>query len=142
MRKPAAGRDSRAPGGDDVETFVAARAHPLTPVLQALRAIVRAAVPAFVEGIKWNAPSYRVPPTEDVLTFNLGAPDRVRLILHRGAKAAAKRTSGRLLAEDGGLLEWAANDRAIATFRTLADVKAGKAALTKLVRAWVRAIAR
>lgn len=63
------------------------------------------------------------------------------VIFHRGAKRKDKRGKGRLLADDGGLLEWAADDRAIATFRSMAEIEAAKGKLAKVVKAWV-ALAR
>lgn len=130
MPKPAA----------DLATFLAACKHPLRAELDALRAIVAKAAPTLVEGVKWNAPSYRVPDGDDCLTFNLGAKDRVRLIFHHGAKVKDTRGKGRLLADDQGLLEWAADDRAIASFTSLAEVAAAKTKLAKVVKAWVAAV--
>jgi hypothetical protein len=124
----------------DVATFLAACTHPLRAELDALRAIVGKAAPQLVEGVKWNAPSWRLPDGDDCLTCNLSAKDRVRLIFHRGAKAKDAHGKGRLLADDQGLLEWAADDRAIATFRSLAEIEAAKARLAKLVKAWLAAV--
>jgi uncharacterized protein YdeI (YjbR/CyaY-like superfamily) len=126
---------------DDVATFFARCTHPLRAELDALRAIVARAAPELVEGVKWNAPSYRLADGDDCLTFNLSAKDRVRLIFHRGAKAKDARGGGRLLADDGGLLEWPAPDRAVATFRSMAEVKAARVALAQVVRAWLAAVA-
>lgn len=122
----------------DADAFVAACGHPLTAELDALRAIVRKAAPGAVEGIKWNAPSYAVD-GDDRLTFQLAAKDRIRLVFHTGAKDRSTHTGRRVLADDGGLLEWAADNRAIATFRSMADVRAARVALAKLVRAWLAA---
>lgn len=124
----------------DLATFLAACKHPLRAELDALRAILAKAAPSLVEGVKWNAPSYRVPDGDDCLTFNLGRKDRVRLIFHRGAKVKDTRGKGRLLADDQGLLEWAADDRAIASFTSLAEVAAAKTKLAKVVKAWVAAV--
>ena len=121
----------------DVDAFVAACGHPLTAVLDAVRTIVRHAAPQAVEGIKWNAPSFAIG-GDDRITCNLSARDRVRLVFHCGAKKRAT-GSGRVLAADEGLLEWAADDRGIATFRSVAEVAAAKAALVRLVRAWLTA---
>jgi hypothetical protein len=125
----------------DVDPFLAACTHPLVAELVALRAIVGRAAPELVEGVKWNAPSYRLPGGDDVLTFNLSAPDRVRLIFHRGARTAPRaRASAGPLADDGGLLAWPAPDRAVATFRDLAAVRAAGRRLAASVRAWLTAV--
>ncbi len=125
----------------EVAAFLAKCRHALLPELNALRAIVAAADARLVEGIKWNAPSFRLDDAaDDCLTFNLGAKDAVRLIFHCGAKAKHGKGKGRLLAADGGLLDWAADDRAIATFRSAAEVTTAKVALRKVVRAWLAAV--
>lgn len=134
-------KPSKPAPASDVATFLAKCRHALRPELDALRAIVAGADARLVEGIKWNAPSFRLDgAADDCLTFNLGAKDAVRLIFHRGAKAKDGKGAGRLLAADGGLLEWAADDRAIATFHSMAEVAKAKAALRKVVRAWLAAV--
>lgn len=131
-RKPAAAAD--------VAAFLAACTHPLRAELDELRAIVAKAAPGLVEGVKWNAPSYRTAGGDDCITFNLSAKDRVRLIFHRGAKVKDGKGKERLIADDQGLLEWPAADRAIATFRSGAEIAAAKAKLTKVVKAWLAAL--
>lgn len=137
---PMAKRPSSAPRGDELAAFLAACRHALRRELDALRAIVAAAAPKLVEGVKWNAPSFRLPDGDDCLTFNLSAKDSVRLIFHRGAKKKDGKGKGRLVDADAEWLEWAAADRAIATFRSAAAVKAAKAELAKLVVAWLAAV--
>ena len=131
----------RTATGEDVTAFLARCEHPLRDELDALRAIVARAAPALIEGVKWSAPSYRLGEDgEHCVTFNLAAKDRVRLVFHRGASVKSARGGPRLLADDGGLLEWPAPDRAIATFRSLAEVQAGRAALARVVEAWAAAV--
>lgn len=132
-------RAKAAKSGDAVSRWLAGCRHPLRPVLDALRAVVVAAEPRLVEGVKWNAPSYAVGGGDDRITFNLSAPDRVRLIFHCGVKQRAAK--GRAPVADRGLLEWAADDRGIATYRSLAEVQAAETALGELVRAWLAATA-
>ena len=64
--------------------------------------------------------------------------DRLQLILHRGAKTRDDVADFRF-DDDSGLLEWLAPDRAIVTFRDLADVDARQAAVVALVNRWVTA---
>ncbi len=125
-------------GKAGADEFMAELEHPLKPVVEALRKVVRATDPSLVEGIKWNAPSYAVA-GDDRLTFNLHAKDKVRLIFHRGAKAKDTKGKGRLIEDPSGLLEWASDARAIANFTSLAEVKANKSALQGLIRAWLAA---
>lgn len=121
---------------DTVTRWLASCRHALRVELDTLRELVVAAEPRLVEGIKWNAPSYAFD-GDDRLTFNLSAKDRVRLIFHCGVKKRA--TKGRVPVDDRGLLEWAADDRGIATFRSAAEVAAAKQSLPQLVRDWLAA---
>jgi len=45
----------------------------------------------------------------------------------------------KLVKDDSGLLVWKANDRAVATFKSMTDIANNKAALAKLVQGWIRA---
>lgn len=136
--KPTAVKTRRAPAADAI---LAEHAHPLADVIEPLRALILAVDPEIVEGVKWNAPSY-AHAGADRFTFNLRAPAEVRLILHCGAKKRGGK--GRLLGDtfglvESGVLEWADDERAIVRFASAADVQQAKAALTKLLRAWLAA---
>ena len=135
-RAPAVAATAAKTSADAVTRWLASCRHALRGELDTLRALVVAAEPRLVEGVKWNAPSYAFA-GDDRLTFNLSAKDRVRLIFHCGVQKRA--TTGRLPVDDCGLLEWAADDRGIATFRSAAEVAAAKKALTQLVRDWLAA---
>jgi len=108
--------------------------HPLKKEIEAVRQIILGASPKIREGIKWNAPSFRT--TEYFATFNLRA-DRVWLILHLGAKVRDNTTSLKI-ADPAGLLEWLAKDRCVVKFSDAKDVKAKRAALAAVIRAWIR----
>lgn len=138
--RPAAARGQAVstPNPAAVARWLASCSHPLRDVLEALRAVVVVAEPRLVEGIKWNAPSYAFA-GDDRITCNLSAPDRVRLIFHCGVRKRA--TNGRVPVADRGLLEWAGDDRGIATFRSLAEVEAAEQALGELLREWLAATA-
>lgn len=112
--------------------------HPFKDVIDSLRSIILKANVNLREGIKWNAPSYSFA-GEDRITFNLRAKDEVRLIFHCGAKVKDGRGKGRLIDDTSGLLRWASDDRAIASFSSLAQVKKCKVALTKSINAWLDA---
>jgi hypothetical protein len=132
-------KPGRPAAGGDVDAFMAACRHPLLPVLAALRAAIRAAAPQLQEGIKWNAPSFALG-GDDRITTNLSAKDRVRVVFHCGAQKRAA-GAGRVEVADGGLLEWAAPDRGIATFRSVEEVALARQALAGLVRDWIAATA-
>ena len=91
--------------------------HPLKPGIEQLRAAILASNDQITEHVKWNAPSFCYDGV-DRATFRLQPGDRCQLILHRGAKVRAP-------------------DRAVVTFRDLADVDARQAAVVDLVNRWM-----
>ena len=105
----AARKRSAAPGQRGRQTdpaiaaYLHALKHPRKPEQEALRLIILGASPAIREGIKWNSPSFRT--TEWFATINVHAQDRVRLILHLGAKVKDNATKGMRIADPQGLLE-------------------------------------
>lgn len=120
----------------DVIAFLAELEHPLKAELESLREIILGASPDIREGIKWNAPSFRT--TEYFATFNLRTKDRLRLILHTGAKVKESATTGLKIADPAGLLEWLAKDRCLVTFSDAKDIQAKKPALEALLREWIQ----
>jgi hypothetical protein len=109
--------------------------HPLQPVIEALRLVILAADDRIKEGVKWNAPSFYT--TEHFATFYLRAPDKVLLILHLGAKPRPGVAVRSAVGESSVPLEWRGATRAIAAFRSVADVQRHTAAFTQLVRLWI-----
>jgi hypothetical protein len=134
-KKTATKKSAAAPSA---EAYMDQLSHPLKDVAVALRAVIRKANRDLVEGIKWNAPSYSID-GEDRITFNLRANDAVRLVFHCGAKVKDGRGKGRLINDESGLLQWASDDRAIASFSSSAGVKRCSSTLTTLINAWLDA---
>lgn len=120
-----------------VDDFLSGHKHPLRDTAVAMVSLIRKADPSLDEGIKWNAPSFKHG-GDDRFTLNLSAKDRVRLILHCGAKAGPKRSS-RLIDSESELLEWASNDRAIISFVSPDEVRDAKRELTAIIKAWLAA---
>lgn len=133
---PMATRRRSAGPDQGPDALLRARAHPLGDVIQALRALLRETEPGLEEHVKWNAPSYRHQ-GEDRITFQLRDDDRVRLVFHCGSKPSDRGRTQRLVDDPAGLLEWAAPDRGIASFRSLAEVRQHASALAALVRRWL-----
>lgn len=119
----------------DVAAFIAALEHPHVDAVAALRAVILAADPRIGEGIKWNAPSFRL--ADDFATMHLRAKQGIGLILHFGAKKNAISATGVHIDDPAGQLEWLARDRAMVGFRDAADVQARKPAFTALIHAWI-----
>jgi len=66
------------------------------------------------------------------------AKDGVQIVLHFGAKKRDDTPSPDAIADPESLLVWPAEDRATATFRSLADVEAKRSAFTDVIREWIR----
>ncbi len=135
-RSPAAGGAQRDKAAD-VPAFISGLAHPHEAVILALRKIVLGVDRDIVEGIKWNAPSFRT--TEDFATFHLRAKDGVQLVLHRGAKRRPDADTFSIT-DPSGLLDWRGRDRALVHFSDLKDVAAKKTALVRVLREWVKQV--
>lgn len=119
-----------------VIAFLRELEHPLKRELETVRQLILDASPAIREGIKWNAPSFLT--TDHFATFNLRTPDRLRLILHTGAKTKETAKTGVKVEDPAGLLEWLAKDRCLVTFRDGKDIQARGAALQALLREWMK----
>lgn len=83
--------------------------------IETLCAIVEAALPAAERGVKWNGPNYTVA-GRDIVTLGATPKGRVRMVLHRGAKAVDSKTGKRLIADAAGRLKWATDQRAHVEF--------------------------
>ena len=117
-----------------VNEFMAGLEHPLKPEIEALRAIILGADKRIQESIKWNAPSFYI--DEHFATFKLHPTQTIQVVFHRGAKA--KDNSAEMkIGDPSGLLKWAASDRGVATFSSMSDIQAKKAALVDIVQRWI-----
>ena len=124
-------KPSKPAPASDVATFLAKCRHALRPELDALRAIVAGADARLVEGIKWNAPSFRT--SDWFATFHLREPQKVLVVFHLGAKK--RDTSQRLpVGAPEGMVEWLSPDRCMVT---VDDVKRRGKALQAFVRGWI-----
>ncbi|TCP58103.1 uncharacterized protein DUF1801 [Tumebacillus sp. BK434] len=121
-----------------VEQFMQQLNHPLKPEIEAVRQIILRTDSRITEQIKWNAPSFCFQ-QEDRVTFNLQGKGFFRLIFHCGAKAKQPPLQAPLIEDTTGLLEWAANDRAILKLTSMEDVQAKEEQIAELVRRWIEA---
>lgn len=119
-----------------VDAFVATLDHPAKALVVELRRVVLDADVRILDGIKWNAPSFRT--TEYFATTNLRAKQGTGLILHFGAKKNAISATGVDIPDPAGLLRWLAKDRATVEFRDTAELTAKASALQALLREWIR----
>ena len=108
--------------------------------VDALRAAIVAAGPNLIERLKWNAPSFAVPPAgddDDRITLGLERKGGVRVVLHRGTKA--KDTAGFVFEDPAGLAKWPAADRGVMVFKDVAAVEARSAEVIELCARWLAA---
>lgn len=111
--------------------------NPAAPeVIEALRSILLDAAFELTEGVKWNAPSYALN-GDDRITFNFRGKGGIRLVFHCGAKKRAVKPADPLI--DERELEWADNERALATFMTVREVNAKREWLQGVIRRWLAA---
>lgn len=108
--------------------------HPERPLIDAVRALIALAVPAAVESIKWNAPSFAT--AEHFATFHLRAKVGIQLVLHRGARPKGARDMRQRLTVDAPFLEWKDADRAVVSIRDHAQPATMRDALTRVIREW------
>ncbi len=120
---------------DEVDAFLAALDHPRKAEILALRRIILAADARVGEGIKWNAPSYRT--SDWFATTHLRAKDGVHVIMHFGAKKRADFAPRAAIDDPESILEWLAEDRAVAKFADMADIQAKQSAFGALIRQWI-----
>jgi hypothetical protein len=71
----------------------------------------------------------------DKLTFNVRPKAPLLLIFHRGAKA--RDDKGFAFADETGLMDWKAPDRAVVTIASEADWNARGDAIVALARRWM-----
>jgi hypothetical protein len=117
-----------------IDSYLETLNHSRKAEVETLRRLILDAVPDLVERIKWNAPSFG-PGNDDRITMRLHPGDRVQLILHRGAKAAADDLFR--FEDPDKLIAWAAPDRGVITFSDAADLAQKSEALAAILRRWV-----
>ena len=121
---------------NEVETWLAKVSAKERALIDRLRAIVRAAEPALVESLKWNAPSF-ADGGRDRVTLGVERKGGVRVVLHRGA--AVQDAKGFVFEDADKVAKWPSPDRGVATFADLAAIDAKAEPLEALVRRWVEA---
>lgn len=122
-------------GGAKVEAFLAALDPAHRARIDGLRRAILAADPRIVEGIKWNAPSFRL--DDDFATFHLRDPSRPQLVMHTGAKGKGLRLRGTVAEPAGLACDWRGDERCVLSFPADAPEAAIASALTAFVRDWI-----
>lgn len=121
-----------------VSDLLDANTHPLRKEIDALRAIILDTDRSIIEGVKWNASSFRT--TEWFATLN--GPKHTKepmIILHAGAKAKGLVLKDRV-PDPSNLIKWLGNDRGQILFKDITDIKTNERALRSILSAWIRLI--
>ena len=118
-----------------VTALLDASEHPLRKEIDALRAIILSADKSIVEGVKWNAASFRT--TDWFATLN--GPKQVKepmIILHAGAKAKGLVLKDHV-PDARGLIKWLGNERGQIVLKDGDDIERNSSALKALVKRWI-----
>jgi len=124
---------------DKVDAFMKRFKHPKKDVLEKLRQVILQSDKEIGEEIKWNAPTFfyagKMEPSNPklykryLIVSNHFKKDMIRLVFPSGAKVNDK----------SGLLEGDyADGRRLASFTSLADVKAREKDLQKIIKTWLK----
>lgn len=125
----------------EVIAYLQALDHPRKHEIETLRKLILGVNPDVCEGFKWKSASFRKSDTaaDYFATINVHGKDRLRLILHTGAKVkeGAKELS---IADPEGLLEWLGKDRAMVSLGDASDIAPKAVAIQAIIREWLRAL--
>lgn len=120
----------------EVTKFLDQQNHPLRDEIEQLRKIILTAIEGLKENIKWNGPNYCFQ-EEDRITMKIQPPKQLQLIFHCGVKVKMP-PKEKLIRNDHGLLIWKGNDRAVATFKNMADIHRDKLHVGEIVKEWIK----
>ena len=121
----------------EVTEFLDRQNHPLRMEIELLRKIILESESSLTENIKWNGPNYAVN-NEDRITMRIQPPKQIQLIFHRGAKKQ-EQPAKHIIDDNSGILVWKENDRAVATFKNLAEIEQNRSLLREIVGKWIKA---
>ena len=122
---------------ESVEQFMQTLDHPLKAEIAKVRRDHFGCGWKMTEQIGWNAPSFCYH-GDNRVTMRIQPPEQMQLIFHRGAKVRSDSADFKF-EDSSGLMKWVSSDRGVVTLRTMQDVEANEAALTTLVREWMKA---
>jgi uncharacterized protein YdeI (YjbR/CyaY-like superfamily) len=120
----------------NVDAFLSALNHPQEGLIQELRAVIRGVGSELTEGIKWNAPSYALG-GKDIITLNFHYADYVTVVFHTGPEGKDTHTKTTLFVDDTGLLDWAADKRALLKIPSVGFLHESKDEIEKVIALWI-----
>ena len=117
-----------------VTALIAGMAHPLKPLIEAVRQTILAADPAITEGVKWNSPSFYCHGW--FATISTRKPTQVDVVFYCGAKVRANCTVKEVIDDPERLLTWPSKDRALLSFKSDADFQARLKSFRRITSQW------
>jgi Domain of unknown function (DU1801) len=114
---------------EKVANYMEKLEHPLKAEIEAVRTILKSTNANLEERIKWNAPSYHLNEV-DLVTFNARMTEKVHLVFHHIAIVGVK----------SDLLEGDFTDRRMMYFENMADLKAKKGELVRVMEEMVKGL--
>lgn len=120
---------------NEVTKFLDELNHPMRTEIEELRRIILNSTIGLTENIKWNGPNYCFD-DQDRLTMKIQPPKQIQLIFHTGAKRL-NQPKDKLIDDKSGLLIWKENDRAIATFKNINEIKKTESNLERIINNWI-----
>jgi hypothetical protein len=121
--------------GANVGNFVEALEHPHKTAIQELREFVRSIDPSINEEVKWNAPSFYL--EDNFATLRVHPAPILQLVLHHGSKKNASPKQF-VVPDPDGIVKWAAKDRCVITFVSLADARSKMDSLRPIIASWIQ----
>ncbi len=119
----------------EVTQFLDDQNHPFRSEIEVLRLLILNANIELTENIKWNGPNYSFA-EQDRITIKIQPPKNLQIIFHCGAKVKVQ-PKGKLIKNDFGLLIWKENNRAVATFNSMQEIKKNALQLSSIVKEWL-----
>ena len=119
----------------EVTDFLDQLNHQFRKEIEQLRIFILSSDKNLTENIKWNGPNYCIE-NQDRITMRIQPPKNIQLIFHRGAMKQ-EQPKDRLIEENSKLLIWKENDRAVATFKNMTEIKNAETVLTEIVKKWI-----
>lgn len=121
----------------EVTKFLDDLNHPLRKEIERLRTDILSSHSGLTENIKWNGPNY-CHDHEDRITMRILPPKQIQLIFHRGA-IKKEQPKDLLIKDMPGFLTWKENDRAVVTFKNMAEIDSRKSDLNIVIKDWISA---
>lgn len=119
----------------EVTQFLDDQNHPFRSEIEVLRLLILNTNLELTENIKWNGPNYSFA-EQDRITIKIQPPKNIQIIFHCGAKVK-EQPKGKLIKNDFGLLIWKENNRAVATFNSMQEIKKNAIQLSSIVKEWL-----